>query len=269
MRIAALGDSTSCGEGVGVRVPVARTWPAVLAAAVPGARLTLLARAGARVRDVRAGQLAAAVAGAPDVATVLAGLNDVARSDLDPAALADDLGAVVSGLRAAGAVVVLGRLHDPGRVLPLPAGVRAAVRGRVGAVNAAVDAAAADPGVLVLDLAAVPSVTDRRAWDVDRLHPTAALHARIAAAAGALLTAAGLPVRVPDPPPLPPTPGPARELAWAARHGLPWVAAHLTGLVAAARELGDPRVAGSARDGEAAPGGGPGVWPARVSGGSA
>jgi hypothetical protein len=52
-RIAALGDSTSCGEGVGLRVPSTGTWPARLAAATSGGELLPLSRPGARLQDLR------------------------------------------------------------------------------------------------------------------------------------------------------------------------------------------------------------------------
>ena len=42
-RVIALGDSITCGEGVGVRVHLAHTWAAVLAHAL-GAELDLLAQ---------------------------------------------------------------------------------------------------------------------------------------------------------------------------------------------------------------------------------
>ncbi|MGY1709669.1 SGNH/GDSL hydrolase family protein [Geodermatophilus sp. SYSU D00758] len=255
-RVVALGDSTSCGEGVGLRVPRALTWPVRLAAALPGAELTCAAVPGARLRDVRAGQLAPALAAHPQVATVLAGLNDVSRGGLDPAAVEADLAAVVADLTGAGATVVLGRLHDPTRSLPLPAAVRSAVLRRVAVVNAAVDRCARRPGVLVLDLAAVPGVAVRRAWDVDRLHPTAELHGRIARAAALLLAGAGHRVDVPPAGPLPArAPGPVRELRWAARHGLPWLAGNLRGVAAALTEPGGgPCGSGRLRDPAGLPG---------------
>ncbi|SNS99034.1 Lysophospholipase L1 [Geodermatophilus pulveris] len=238
VRVVSLGDSTSCGEGVGVRVPADRTWPSLLARGVPDAELTCLAVAGARLRELRAGQLAPAVAAAPHLATLLVGLNDIARGGFCGRSFARDLAVVVQALRGVGATVLLGRLHDPCRLLPLPAPVRGAVLRRVAEVNGAVDRLAVLPGVHVLDLAAVPGVQERRSWDVDRLHPAAELHGRIARTAAEVLQRAGLGLELPPVPPLPAGgPSVVREALWAARHGAPWLVGHLRGVTATALEL--------------------------------
>lgn len=219
--LVALGDSTSCGEGVGLCLPPSAVWPARLARALPHGRLLALAVAGARVHDVVAGQLEAAVGSGADVATVLVGLNDVSRPGFDAAAVQAHLVDVVGALRAAGAAVLLGRLHDPTALLPLPSRLAAAVRARADAVNAGVDACTG-PGVHVLDLARVPGLRSRRAWDLDRLHPSAAGHALLAAAAAGTLRRAGVPVQQSPPVALPPPPSLLREGWWALRHGLPY-----------------------------------------------
>ena len=234
LRVVSLGDSTSCGEGVGLSVDPALTWPARLAAALPGGELMPLATAGARVRDVRARQLAVAVDAQPHLATLLIGLNDVSRGGFDDVSVRTDLLAVVHALRLSGATVLLGRLHDPCRHLPLPAALSAAARRRVAVVNAAVDEAAdgsaqdgAGGDVHVLDLAAMPALRLRRAWAVDRVHPHGEAHGLIAVQAAQVLAAAGLPVDRVHAAGLPRhAPGLAQELWWTARHGLPWLTAH-------------------------------------------
>ncbi|MFP5218255.1 MAG: SGNH/GDSL hydrolase family protein [Actinomycetes bacterium] len=232
LRVVSLGDSTSCGEGVGLSVPLDATWPSLLAAALPGATLLPLAVAGSKVNDVRTVQLPAAVAAEPHLATLLVGLNDVARGGFRPEAFEHHLRHVVRALRRTGATVLLGRLHDPCRHLPLPRGLRLQAAERVAAVNTAVDRAAAEPGargvVHVLDLDAVPELRRREAWAVDRLHPNAAAHAAVARAAAALLRGVGLEVGTPIACPLPArAPGRASLAWWTTRHGLPWLAAHV------------------------------------------
>lgn len=227
LRVVALGDSISCGEGVGLRVPTSRTWPALLAAALPGATLLPLATAGSKVRDVRAAQLPLAIGAQPHLATVLIGLNDLSRSGFAADRFRDDLLAVVDGLRRTGATVLLGRLHDPARHLTLPAGVRVQVAERVAAVNAVVDEAAAGP-VHVVDLDAVPGLRLRRAWAVDRLHPNEAAHGLVARAAADVLRDAGCEIGVPAAVPLPRrAPSPTAQAWWAGRHGVPWLASHV------------------------------------------
>lgn len=221
--LVALGDSLSCGEGVGVRVPQERTWVALLAGALD-ARLVPLARPGATVHDVAGRQVAAAPPG--EVATVLVGLNDITRAGWSPEAFADALFRVVTRLRAGS--VLLGRVHDPTRLLPLPRRVRAGIATRVAQVNAAVDACArADTRVRIVDVGAVPDLALRRSWAADRLHPELAGHWALAAAAAGVAAAAGHRVAglPPAPAPVPP-PTLAAEARWLAAHGLPWLARH-------------------------------------------
>ncbi|GAC1441217.1 MAG: SGNH/GDSL hydrolase family protein [Mycobacteriales bacterium] len=216
-QVIALGDSFSCGQGVGLHVPPAQTWVGRLATALD-AELVCLAQAGATVAAVRRRQLPRVPPG-DDVATLLVGLNDVTRGGFDPAGLLVDLAAVVTGLRTAGHRVLLGRLRDPCLMLPLATPLRRWIGARVDAVNQAVDrAATGDPGVSVLDLGTLPDLHSRAAWDTDRLHPSPWGNACIAAAAAAVLTA-------PVPVPTVDVPAPPRvhqEAYWALRHGLPW-----------------------------------------------
>ena len=232
MRVASLGDSLSCGEGVGLRVPAAATWPARLTSCVRGGRLLPLAAPGSRVRDVLATQVQRAVTSEPHVVTLLIGLNDLSRSGFSPRTFAVELRAVLGLLAPTGAQVLLGRLHDPSRLVPLALPLRRVVRGRLAVVNEAVDAAASSYArVHVLDLARVGGLLDRRAWDVDRLHPNAAGHALIAAAAVEALAGLGVPVVAAPGPALPSAPGPVAEVQWLLRSGLPWLAGHVPSVV--------------------------------------
>ena len=217
LRLVALGDSTSCGEGVGVRVPLQCTWPALLAVALRAEHVSF-ARPGARVRDVLAEQLPPARVERPDVVTVLIGLNDVLRSASCPTGRE-----LTSVLRPfAGATVLVARLHDPSELLPLPRAARHAVLRRVGLLNRAVDEAVAATGAVLLDLAGLLELRRRDCWAVDRLHPSARGHAVIAVGA---LAALGL-AAVPDTAPFEQASGRLAELIWLTRHGLPYLAVH-------------------------------------------
>lgn len=229
-RIVALGDSISCGEGVGLRVAPAATWPALLAASSPGTELVALARPGARLSDVLHEQLPRVQEASPDLVTLLIGLNDISRGSFDRQRFAEQLCDVVVGLRPTGALLLLGRLHDASLVLPLPPRLRENVRTRIVAVNEAVDTCAG-PHVRLLDLHALRALRSRRAWAVDRVHPNEVGHALIAQAAADVLRQLGcrlLPLRTP---PLPPAPGRYREAAWLLRHGLPWLGNHVPQVV--------------------------------------
>lgn len=231
--VAALGDSFTCGEGVGVRVDPEATWTALLTGALPDGRLLALAVAGARISDVRARQLPRLI-GRVDVATLVIGLNDVARSGFDPALVTAEMRQLVTALRDRADAVLLGRLHDPAALLPLPSRIARATRQRLEVVNAVVDEAARMPGVSVLDLGAVPALAQPGGWSVDRIHPSPAGHRGMAASAIDAFRAAGRQVPIPLPVPAVP-PGPTRlgRCGWMVRHGLPYAAGHL-------RELGAP-----------------------------
>jgi lysophospholipase L1-like esterase len=236
-RVVALGDSFTCGEGVGVHVPPSETWVALLAGALPGGRLTSLALPGARVADVRAGQLP--LLNEPvDVATLLVGLNDIARSGFSADAVRDDLLACVAALRGHAREVLVGRLHDPTTVLRLPARLSDSTRRRVSLVNGVIDRAGTWPGVRVLDLARVPELGVPGGWAVDRIHPSPAGHRGIAIAAAACLATGGRHPVTPVAAGVVPR-GPSRSARgrWVVRHAVPYAAAHareLTGPLASA-----------------------------------
>lgn len=231
--VVALGDSFTCGEGVGVRVDPEHTWVAVLTRALPAGRLVRLAVPGARVGHVRVGQLPLVPHGA-DVATLLIGLNDVARAGFDAAAVRSDLIDTVAALRSRADDVLLARLHDPAALLPLPARVAQATRTRIEQVNAAVDEAAGCSGVRVLDLRSVPALGRPGGWAVDRIHPSSAGHHGMAAAALEALRGAGRHPATPiDEVVVPPGSSRHARGRWALRHGLPYAIGHL-------REIGAP-----------------------------
>jgi len=240
LRVVALGDSITSGDGVGLVTPPALTWAALLAGWLAPADLTPLARAGARLRDVRAEQLPVAVAARPHVATLCVGLNDLVKTRCVAGTLQADVHALVGGLRSAGATVVVTRLHDPGSVLRLPSGLAAQVAARVRLVNGAIDVAAAgDPGVVVVDLGTL--VADRACWAVDRVHPSWWGQRLLAAqAAGALGLVAPAPAEGARPRP----PSSLAHWGWLVRSGAPW-------LVKRAPAVGPPvlaMLAGAARD---------------------
>jgi lysophospholipase L1-like esterase len=225
-RLLALGDSVTCGEGVGVHVDRGDTWVGKMARAID-ADLDLLANAGARISDLRNRQLPVALTRRASLTTVFIGLNDVIRGGFDPETVRDDLLATVEGLRSSDGTLLLARLHDPTAFIRLPGRLRRCLVERVAVINSAIDAGRG-PGVVVLDLARIPTLQARAGWDVDRLHPSAAGHFAIAAAACALLTDSGFGVRHPRAShSAVPVYGTLAEARWLARYGAPYLARHL------------------------------------------
>src|SRR5690349_21234981 len=109
MRLVAIGDSTV--EGPEDPLPDARYrgWPdhlaRHLAAPHPGLTCANLAVRGRLARQVRDEQLPVALSMGPDVAVVVAGVNDLLRPRLDPGALRADLHHMHSALGETGARV--------------------------------------------------------------------------------------------------------------------------------------------------------------------
>jgi lysophospholipase L1-like esterase len=235
-RLVALGDSFSCGEGVGVGVPLAETWVGLLGATL-GLEVELLAEAGMTAGEVRERQLPTALAGRAELVTLLVGLNDVIRARSDPGASTTHIHALVDALCARHPVVLVARLHDPLAILPMPPWVRRRYAQRIAAVNAAIDAAVArHPEAVRLDLGAIVALRGRRAWAVDRIHPSLRGHRAIAAEALlALARQRGLRQR--DPAVLDFAAlgdeqlSPWAELTWMLRHGGPWLVKRLPTVV--------------------------------------
>jgi lysophospholipase L1-like esterase len=152
---------------------------------------------GARMRCVRAVQLADALAHRPDVALVVVGMNDTLRSDFDPADVAADLDHVVTELSAQGATVIPVRFHDHGKVFRLPGPLYRALKARIDALNEAIDKVVANHGLPCLDLVQLPGAYELTAWSVDRLHPSELGHRLLAKGFTGLLADAGYEVPVP------------------------------------------------------------------------
>ncbi len=142
-----------------------------------------LAIRGKLTSQVRTEQLDAALALEPDLASVLSGLNDVLRKQCDVAAVAGEIEAMVVALRGVGADVITVTFPDPVPVNPLAS--RAAPRVRY--LNALIRDLSAAHGAKLVDLEAHSVSSDRRLWDVDRLHANPEGHRRIALAAAETL----------------------------------------------------------------------------------
>lgn len=198
-----------------------------LAVAQGSVRYANLAVRGRLLDQVVAEQLPVALRLAPDLASFHAGPNDVLRPRTDLPSLLERYDAAVAALTDAGIRVVLFTVIErtgTGRTADRLAG-------RFRAFNAGVRSTAARHGAVLVDLAAVPALGDRRLWHEDRLHLAPAGHARVAAA---VLESLGieqqdwrteLPVQVRR----------SRrselvaDLRWVRLHLLPWVGRRLRG----------------------------------------
>ncbi|MBT2492566.1 SGNH/GDSL hydrolase family protein [Streptomyces sp. ISL-96] len=240
-RYVALGDSQTEGLGDGGDVTGLRGWADRLAehlvAANPRLEYANLAVRGRLAGQVRAEQLAPALAMRPDLVTVVAGVNDLMRPKFDVVEVVGHLEAMFAAFAATGARVVTVTFPDMGQVVPLARPLRP----RVYALNAGIRAAAARHGVAVVETADHAFAVDPRVWTTDRLHLSPLGHERFAAAAHAALRPGADDAWTHALPPQPALAGwraANAELRWATAHLGPWLGRRLRG-----RSSGDGRTA--------------------------
>ncbi|MFK0289914.1 SGNH/GDSL hydrolase family protein [Streptomyces sp. NPDC090442] len=234
-RYVALGDSQTEGLGDGDDATGLRGFADRLAEHLArtnsGLGYANLAVRGRLAAQVRAEQLAPALALRPDVATVVAGINDLLRPRFDADAVAGHLEAMFAALTTQGARVATLTFPDLARITPLARPLAP----RVTALNHRIREAAGRHGVTVAETSQHPVVTDPRLWSPDRLHASPLGHQRIAAALAHALNVPGADDAWTHPLPRPTTPAPTgwrattAELRWAAAFLGPWLARRLRG----------------------------------------
>ncbi|MET8001646.1 SGNH/GDSL hydrolase family protein [Nonomuraea glycinis] len=241
-RYVALGDSQTEGLGDGDEIRgyrgLADRLAEHLAAASPELHYANLSVRGRLASQVLAEQLAPALRLRPDLATVIAGMNDLIRPGFDAGAVAASLEEMFAALTGAGAHVLTVTFPDIGKIAPLARPLLP----RVLALNEHIRQAAARHDVTVVDTFPHAFATDARMWSSDRLHASPLGHARIAAA---FAHALGLPGSDDTwQAPLDPVPPPGRlratgtEVRWIAGFAGPWVYRRIRG-----RSSGDGRIA--------------------------
>jgi lysophospholipase L1-like esterase len=230
-RYVALGDSTV--EGLedpgpdGVYVGWADRLAVHLDALHPGLTYANLAVRGLTAGEVRRTQLDRAVSLRPDIAVVVAGVNDVLRPWFDRDALREDLFAMHAALADAGARVATFTMPDMTRVAPLAV----VLRRRIETLNDVARQTGSRYGTAVADLAADPLASDPALWHDDRLHANSEGHRRVALALAEVLGVDAGDWRAP----LPPAAEDgrvvvvARELGWVVTHLAPWLWGRVAG----------------------------------------
>ena len=241
-RYVAIGDSTTEGlddpDGRGGY----RGWANRVAEQVAAAQGSLLyanlAIRGRVARQIREEQLEGAAAMRPDLATVVAGMNDLVRLRFDAGAVGDDVELMQRTLVQGGAIVLTFTLPDLGRVMPLAKRLGPRTR----ALNEALRRASSHSGAILVDLAAHSFASDPRLWSHDRFHANALGHERIAAALVDAIALPGADGRWRDPLPEAPRRSIVErlqdEVRWWRAYLLPWIWRHARG-----RSSGDGRVA--------------------------
>ncbi|WP_106403705.1 SGNH/GDSL hydrolase family protein [Actinocorallia populi] len=214
----AIGDSFT--EGVGDPLPDGsmRGWADLVAAGL-GARYANLAVRGRRLKEIASGQVAPALALAPDLVSLTAGGNDALRPGFDLDAVMEGFEEAVERL-AEEADVLLFRFPDLSLRLPFPQ----VLRRRITGMNEAISDLAARHGALVTDLSDDPALDSPALWLDDRIHLNPAGHRHVAARVLNTLTGAPAP-----PPERPAGPFDRSGWRWAAGHLGPWLGRRLRG----------------------------------------
>ena len=238
LRYVALGDSQTEGVGDGDDLTGLRGFADRLAEHLarhePALQYANLAVRGRLAAQIHAEQLAPALALRPDLATVVAGVNDLLRPGFDADQVCTHLDAMFGALTEQGALVA----PDLSRVCP----VARPLIPRVTALNEGIRRTARRHGVVVAETALHPVAGDPRLWSSDRLHAGPLGHERIAAALAHALRLPGSDDTWTHP--LPPQTLPTglravgTELHWLAGFLGPWLLRRLRG-----RSSGDGRTA--------------------------
>jgi lysophospholipase L1-like esterase len=232
-RYVAIGDSTSEGlddpDGRGGYRGWADRFAEHVAAAHPGLEYANLAIRGRLTAQIQDEQLPVALELRPDLATVVAGVNDMLRRHFDVDEITGRIGQMQSALIGVGATVITFTMPDPIRVMPMARPLQA----RFAAYNEKLRTVSAQTGAVLLDLGAHEVAGDPRLWSLDRLHANTAGHERISRG---LAWAAGLAgfdeswaEPLPPQPPRRPWQRAAAEAAWLRTHLVPWIVRHARG----------------------------------------
>ncbi|WP_407563944.1 SGNH/GDSL hydrolase family protein [Streptomyces sp. 184] len=186
-RVVVIGDSIA--EGVGEPtpgfpdVPWATTVMNALGRSTGGERVEYLnlGRRDLLAEEIRAGQLAPALAFEPDLALVTAGGNDLLRRRFDLEAVAGHLDAIVVALRKSGADVVTLGLFDCSGSPYVPEAMRTGMTERLRALGARTAAIAAAHGAAHVPLTDDPLGAAPDIYGSDGLHLNRRGHAATAA----------------------------------------------------------------------------------------
>nr|WP_184079965.1 SGNH/GDSL hydrolase family protein [Nocardiopsis mwathae] len=209
-----------------------------LAGGVSDFRYANLAVRGRRVRHIFGEQLDHTLACLPDLVTVHAGGNDVLRPNTDLDVLAADFERGIRRLQEAGIRPVILSGHDTGWIPVLRA-----YRGRIAVFSMHLRRIAERTGADIVDLWAMESLNDPRAWSVDRLHLNSTGHRIVAARIADLLGAPMGPQEMWErpwdtpPPQLPRILRRRETLRWTREHLVPWLSRRALG-----RSSGDGRM---------------------------
>lgn len=184
-RFAVLGDSIAQGLGDPVDGYPDQPWCDRIAAELtevqPGLAYLNLGASNSTAARVRARQLDAALAFAPDLALVACGGYDILRFTYDLAGTEAELRAIIAALTEAGCDVITVGLFDGSYAPALSDQVRGPLRERLHELSRRMRAVSADLGTLHVELTWHPASQDPDLYSKDLRHGTRRGHAIAAA----------------------------------------------------------------------------------------
>jgi lysophospholipase L1-like esterase len=186
-----------------------------------------LAVRGRLTGEVVTTQLRPAIALAPDLASVVVGMNDLIRPTVNLARVCRLFDHLVASLASTGAAVLTATLPDPGVISPLPRLVRRRFSARLKHYNEHVQRTAERHGAHCLDLAEC-AAGDPAGWSEDRLHPGPYGHQRVADEFLHLLTGIRSEVVVDRPVAVSTSNGLRDQARWVVNKAGPWIWRQLT-----------------------------------------
>ena len=179
--IVILGDSAATGVGDQVAENIYRGWGHYLfQCLVDIQEYHNISRPGARVNDLLYSQLPIALSIKPKIAIFIIGGNDVLRNNFNPSKMFLQLDKLIKTLQETGCEVYAMNLHDPTKILPIPAVLKKILKRRVLAVNEIYDALVIKSNLKLLDIPSKEEVYDLNFWHVDRMHPNRIGHQKLA-----------------------------------------------------------------------------------------
>jgi lysophospholipase L1-like esterase len=173
-RFAVIGDSVAAGVGEDVDGYGSGGWADRIAAALKSATGALdylnLGERGLLLAEVRAQQLARALAFEPDLVAVACGGNDVLRRDFDPDKFTREFTGLVSEFTRRGITVLTIGVFDISRAGFLPARLSALLGSKVRTFSERTARVAAELGAVHVSLTWLDAAEDPSIWSEDHLH---------------------------------------------------------------------------------------------------
>lgn len=221
LRIAALGDSAVFGVGDTSkdRNSDGPGWVGRLAHDLEANSYINLSKNGSRATTVMDEQLIAATFFLPNLVCICVGMNDVMRGNFSKAQIREALVNLIQTFNEFNALVVLLGLPDPSGIVVAPRSVKRVLSRRVAILNQiSMEVAQSENGIFISGWDN-PDVYQRNFWHIDRMHPSAEGHQKIA---DLIRTTLNLPLRAKSHLPALSLRTKAMDLKWLALNGSKW-----------------------------------------------